>query len=207
MLSRLSQLLMIALMLIGAGPALALDRVLTPEEEQLITEINAHNSAIKTMAGKFLQIDSQGGRTEGTFYIDRPDKVRFRYAPPSREEIISVGKGFYVIDRLEETQYAYPQDRVPLRQFLQEKINLFEANIIDVVSSDDYISVTISDDTPIGTVDVSLIFDIATKDLKQWTLTEPSGAELTFSMYEVQTGMEIPKSYFYIDPRYKAKQQ
>lgn len=207
MLSRLSQLLMIALMLIGAGPALALDRVLTPEEEQLITEINAHNSAIKTMAGKFLQIDSQGGRTEGTFYIDRPDKVRFRYAPPSREEIISVGKGFYVIDRREETQYAYPQDRVPLRQFLQEKINLFEANIIDVVSSDDYISVTISDDTPIGTVDVSLIFDIATKDLKQWTLTEPSGAELTFSMYEVQTGMEIPKSYFYIDPRYKAKQQ
>jgi outer membrane lipoprotein-sorting protein len=205
MLSRLSRLLIVFLLTLA--PAYAIERALTPEEEQLIREINQHNSGIKTMAGRFQQIDSRGGRTEGTFYIDRPNKVRFRYAPPSREEIISVGNGFYVIDRREKTQYAYPQDRVPLRQFLQDNINLFESNIIDVVSSDDYISVTISDDTPIGTVEVSLIFEIASKDLKQWTLTEPSGAELTFSMYDVQTGMEIPKSYFYIDPRYKPRKR
>ena len=186
-----------------AGPALALDRLLTPEEEQLIRDINVHNSAIATMAGRFLQIDTQGGRVEGTFYIVRPGKVRFRYAPPSREEIISVGRGFYVIDRREKTHYAYPQDRVPLRQFLEEQIDLFSANIVDVVSSDDYISVTISDDTPIGTIEVALIFEITTKDLKQWTLTEPSGAELTFSLYDVVTDVEIPKSYFYIDPTYK----
>jgi hypothetical protein len=42
------------------------------------------------------------------------------------------------------------------------------------------------------------------KDLKQWTLAEPSGEELTFSIYDVQTDVDIPKSYFYIDPTYKA---
>lgn len=203
MLRRLFLIACLALPL--AAPAQALDRLLTPEEEQLIREINAHNTAIDTMVGRFLQIDTQGGRTEGTFYIDRPGKVRFRYAPPSREEIISVGRGFYVIDRRERTQYAYPQDQVPLRQFLGEEINLFTANIVDVVSSDDFISITISDDTPIGIVEVALIFDIESKDLKQWTLTEPSGAELTFSLYDVATNIEIPKSYFYIDPTYKAK--
>jgi outer membrane lipoprotein-sorting protein len=187
------------------GSATALDRVLTPEEEQLIRDIGTHNSAIRTMAGRFLQIDTQGGRVEGTFFIERPGKVRFRYAPPSREEIISVGRGFYVIDRKEKTQYAYPQDKVPLRQFLQEKIDLFSANIIDVVSSEDFISITISDDTPIGIVEVALIFDIKTKNLSQWTLTEPSGAELTFSLYDVIFDAEIPKSFFYIDPTYKAK--
>lgn len=197
----------IALMLISAAPAMALDRLLTPEEEQMIREINAHNSAIRTMVGRFLQIDTNGGRVEGTFYIERPGKVRFRYAPPSREEIISVGRGFYVIDRRERTQYAYPQDRVPLRQFLEEKIDLFSANIIDVVTTDDFISVVISDDTPIGVIEVALIFDIASKDLKQWTLTEPSGAELTFSLYDVSVDVDIPKSYFYIDPTYKPKTQ
>ncbi len=207
MLCRFAQFLMIALLMLGSAPVFALDRALTEQEAQLITEINQHNSAIKTMAGRFLQIDSAGNRTEGTFFIDRPNKVRFRYAPPSREEIRSVGNGFYVIDRAEETQYAYPQSKVPLRQFLQEKINLFEANIVNVVSSEDYISVSLSDETPVGTVEVALIFEIASKDLKQWTLTEPSGAELTFSMYDVQTNVEIPKAFFYIDPRYGARNQ
>ena len=38
----------------------------------------------------------------------------------------------------------------------------------------------------------------------QWVLVDPSGAELTFSLYDVQKGVEIPKSYFYIDPTYRA---
>jgi len=187
-----------------ALPALALDRALTPEEEQMIAEIGAHNSAIRTMAGRFLQIDTQGGRTEGTFYIERPNKVRFRYNPPSREEIISVGRGFYVINRKDKTQYAYPQDKIPLRQFLGDKINFLEANIVEVTATDSFFSITISDDTPAGVVEVALIFDAATKDLAQWTLTEPSGAELTFSLYDVQKDIDIPRSYFYIDPTYKA---
>ncbi len=187
----------------GALPAFALDRALTAEEQQTIAEINAHNSGIRTMVGRFLQIDTQGGRTEGTFYIERPDKVRFRYNPPSREEIISVGRGFYVINRQDQTQYAYPQDRIPLREFLTDNIDFFQTNIVDVVDSDTYFSITIADDTPVGVVQVGLLFDKATKDLAQWTLTEPSGAELTFSLYDVQTGVEIPRSYFYIDPTYR----
>lgn len=192
-----------ALALVPLAPALALDRMLTPEEITLINEISVHNSAIRTMAGRFLQIDMQGNRTEGTFFLDRPDKIRFRYAPPSRDEIISVGRGFYVINRRDQTQYAYPQEQVPLRQFLTDKIDLLNADIVDVVSSDTYMSVTIGDETPIGRVEVSLIFEIETKDLKQWTLVEPSGAELTFSLYDVEQNIDIPKSFFYIDPTWK----
>lgn len=181
-----------------ALPSQALDRLLTPEEEMLITEINEHNTAIRTMAGRFLQIDTFGNRAEGIFFLERPNKVSFRYGPPSRQEIVSIGQGFYVVDRKEDTQYAYPQDSVPLRQFLADEINLFNANIVDVVSSEDYISVSIADDTPAGTVEVALIFSIETKDLAQWSLTEPSGAELTFSIYDVEKNVELPKSLFSI---------
>jgi outer membrane lipoprotein-sorting protein len=179
-------------------------RQLTPEEIQLIRNIGAHNSAIRTMAGRFLQIDTNGRRIEGTFFLERPNKIRFRYNPPSREEIISVGSGFYVVDRKERTQYVYPQDRVPLRQFLQDNIDFLKANIIGYAQTDSYVTLVLSDDTPIGKVEVQLIFDVDTLDLKQWTLSEPSGEELTFSLYDVETGVDIPKSYFYIDPTYKA---
>ena len=179
-------------------------RELTEAERQLITDINGHNSAIKTMVGRFLQIDTQGQRIEGTFFLERPGKVLFRYNPPSYEQIVSVGRGFYVVDRKEQTQYAYPQDKVPLRQFLDANIDLFKANIVAVAQSDDYFSVTLQDDTPRGVVRVALVFDTESKDLKQWTLTEPSGNELTFSLYDVEYNVEIPKSYFYIDPTFKA---
>ena len=184
-------------------PALALDRALTAEEQTLIANIGAHNSAIRSMVGRFLQIDTNGGRTEGTFFLERPDKIAFRYAPPSREEIVSVGRGFYVLNRRDETFYAYPQDSIPLRQFLGEQIDLLNANVVDVTSSDGYMSVTVIDETVAGTVQVSLIFDTDTLELAQWNLVEPSGAELTFSLYDVEKDVEIPRSYFSIPANFK----
>src|SRR3569623_2814055 len=99
-------------------------RKLTQEETDLINAVSAHNSSINTMVGRFLQVDTHGQRIEGTFYLERPGKIRFRYAPPRHEEIMTIGNGFYVIDREEKTQYAYPQDKVPLLQFLSDKIDL-----------------------------------------------------------------------------------
>lgn len=183
----------------------ALDRQLTQEEVDIINDISAHHSAIEQMAGRFIQLDSAGNRAEGIFYISRPEKVRFKYAPPSREEVVSVGRGFYVLDRKEKTKYAYPQHRVPLRQFLSDNINLFETNITDVTKTEEMIAVSVSDDTPIGLVSVTMIFDLATKELNQWTLTEPNGSEVTFSIYDTTTDIDIPKAYFYIPADYKSR--
>lgn len=179
-------------------------RQLTQEEIDLINQISAHNTAIRTMVGRFLQIDTQGQKIEGTFFLERPGKVLFRYNPPSYEQIVSVGRGFYVVDRKEKTQYAYPQDKVPLREFLSDDINLLKSNIVAIAQSDDYLSLTLQDDTPAGIVQVELVFDKETFDLKQWVLTEPSGGQLTFSLYDVEKGVDIPRSFFSIDATYRA---
>lgn len=174
-------------------------QALTPEQTDLINQISAHNSAITTMAGRFLQVDTQGQRIDGVFYLQRPGKIRFKYNPPSREEIMSLGNGFYVIDRKEKTQYAYPQDKVPLRQFLDAKIDLINAGLVAYGESRDYVRVTLQDDTPAGVVKVALIFDKASLDLVQWVLTDPSGVDLTFSLYDVQKNIDIPQSYFFLN--------
>jgi outer membrane lipoprotein-sorting protein len=193
-----------AMSLMAALPAVAQEpRQLTPEEIELINQISAHNSAIKTMVGRFLQIDTQGQRIEGTFFLERPGKVLFRYNPPSYEQIVSVGRGFYVVDRKEKTQYAYPQDKVPLREFLESDINLLRSNIVAIAQSADYLSLTLQDDTPAGVVMVDLVFDKETYDLRQWVLTEPSGAQLTFSLYDVEKDVEIPRTFFSIDASYR----
>ena len=181
--------------------ALAQDepRRLTPEEIELINAISVHNSGITTMAGRFNQIDTKGYRAEGTFYLQRPGKIRFRYDPPSREEIMSIGQGFYVIDRKEKTQYAYPQDKIPLRQFLDSQIDLLRAGLVAIDHSDTYVELTLQDETPAGTVRIGLVFDKDTKELVQWVLHSPDGSELTFSLYDVEKGVDIPAAYFYLN--------
>ena len=178
-------------------------RQLTEEEKGLITAISQHNSAIKTMVGRFLQIDTQGQKIEGTFFLERPGKVLFRYNPPSYEQIISIGRGFYVVDRKEKTQYAYPQDKVPLREFLESDINLLRSNIVAIDQSNDYLSLTLQDDTPAGIVMVDLVFDKESMELRQWVLTEPSGSQLTFSLFDVEKDVEIPRTFFSIDATYR----
>ena len=174
-------------------------RKLTQDEIDLINAISAYNSAITTMAGKFLQVDTQGQRIEGVFYLQRPGKIRFKYNPPSREEILSIGQGFYVIDRKEKTQYAYPQDKVPLRQFLDAKIDLINAGLVAINQTANYLTLTLQDETPAGTVKVDLVFDKQSQDLVQWVLTNPDGTDLTFSLYDVQKGVDIPAAYFYLN--------
>jgi len=176
--------------------------ILSAEEEELIRQISIHNSSITSMVGRFLQIDAAGGQLEGTFFLDRPNKIRFRYAPPSREEIVSVGRGFFILNREDETKYVFPQDKVPLRQFLTDEIDFLSANISAVVMTDTFISITLFDESPVGTVEVSLIFENESKELWQWTLKEPGGGELTFSIYDVEKNVEIPRSFFYINPNY-----
>jgi outer membrane lipoprotein-sorting protein len=182
----------------ATAPALA-QRQLTQEEIDLINAISAHNSTITTMAGRFLQIDSRGNRIEGTFGLQRPGKIRFRYNPPSREEIMSVGQGFYVIDRKEKTQYVYPQDKIPLRQFLAERIDLLNAGLVSIGHSDNYVELTLQEDTPAGVVRIDLVFDRQTLELVQWVLHSPDGSDLTFSVFDVEKGVPIPASFFYLN--------
>jgi len=177
---------------------------LSAADRTLVAAISAHHAAIGSMAGRFLQVDARGGRQDGVFFIVRPDKIRFKYAPPAREEIISTGRGFYVIDRKARTSFAYPQDRVPLRQFLTRNVDLLAANIVDLVKTEEMVAITLADDTPIGPVKVTLIFDLDGYELRQWSLTEPGGDEVTFSVYDTQNNVDIPRGYFYIDPTYSS---
>src|SRR5690606_4595956 len=113
----------------ATAPAAAQGIALTLDEEFLLQEISRYNTELRSAAGRFVQIDAAGNRTEGTFFLQRPDNVRFRYAPPSREEIVSNGRGFYVVNREERTPYAYAQDQIPLRQFLGDRVDLARTDL------------------------------------------------------------------------------
>ena len=85
------------------------------------------------MVGNFVQIGPDGGRTEGTFYIQKPGRVRFEYNPPSPIDIIADGSSVVVRDRKLATQDLYPLSQTPLRYLLADRIDLLrDADVVSV---------------------------------------------------------------------------
>ena len=84
----------------SSSPATAFD----DKQRALLDRISKYLSSIQTMEGNFVQIGPDGGRTQGTFYLQKPGRVRFEYNPPSPIDIISDGSSVVVRDRNLATQ-------------------------------------------------------------------------------------------------------
>ena len=66
------------------------------KQRALLDRISNYLSSVQTMVGKFVQVGPDGGRTEGTFYMQKPGRVHFEYNPPSPIDIISDGSSVVV---------------------------------------------------------------------------------------------------------------
>ena len=98
----------------------------------MLDRISLYLSSIQTLVGNFVQIAPDGSRTEGTFYIQKPGKVRFEYNPPSPIDVIADGSSVAVRNRDLATQDLWPLSQTPLRYLLADHIDLLRDT--DVVS-------------------------------------------------------------------------
>ncbi|NJL08560.1 MAG: outer membrane lipoprotein carrier protein LolA, partial [Methylacidiphilales bacterium] len=169
----------------GQGSIAALD---APTRE-LVQKINATFNALSVASGEFVQVAPDGSRTQGRFYLQKPGKVRFDYAPPSPIEFISDGGSIAVRDRKLATQDITPLSQTPLRFLLAERIDLLrDAPVIAVQKDDLFVSVVLEERHPVaGTHRLMLMFGADDLQLKQWTVTDPQGFDTTVAIYNVDT--------------------
>ena len=172
----------------------------TETSGEALARINDYFNGIRTMAGEFVQFGPTGGRAEGSFVIARPGKVRFDYSPPARIDIVADGKSVVVRDRKRATQDVWPLSKTPLRFLLADRIDLLkDANVTDVRTEGDMTVIVIQESTVFGDGKLTLFFDSATSELRQWIVTDAQGLDTTVSIYNVQTGVKADPKLFAID--------
>ncbi|HEY1153041.1 MAG TPA: outer-membrane lipoprotein carrier protein LolA, partial [Pseudolabrys sp.] len=114
---------------------------ITPEQRALVDKINAYMSGMQNLNGSFIQVGPDGKKSQGTFYIQKPGKVRFEYDPPSPMELIADGDSVVVRDRNLATQDVYPLSQTPLRFLLADRVNLLrDTNLLAVYADDVFIT-------------------------------------------------------------------
>jgi outer membrane lipoprotein-sorting protein len=181
-----------ALVAPGEGGTPVMDRTL------VLQNISNYFNSIRTMQGQFIQIGPNDERSEGTFYLSRPGKVRFRYQPPVRVEVVADGKSLSVEDKTAGTQDLYPLSKTPLKALLANHIDLTSSEIVgDIREDGDLISVQLAEPT-FGDGRLTLIFDKATYELRQWVVTDARGLNTSVALFNVTTGQPIDPRIFRI---------
>jgi outer membrane lipoprotein-sorting protein len=171
------------------------------KQRALLDRISLYLSSVQTMVGKFVQIGPDGGRTEGTFYIQKPGKVRFQYNPPTPIDIIADGSSVVVRDRNLATQDLYPLSQTPLRYLLADRIDLMrDTNVVNVSADDTFVTVIIEETELVaGTSRLMMMFDAKDLQLKQWTVTDPQGLDTTVAVFNLDSSKKPDPNLFVIN--------
>ena len=176
-----------------AGPAVAQ----TASASQTAQRVADHFSAVRSMKGQFVQFDAAGNQTEGTFYLDRPGRIRFDYAG-SPVRVISDGSQVAVNNRKLNTWDLYPLSKTPLKLLLDQRIDLSAANIQSVQEGADLTTIVMGDRSIFGNSRITMMFDPNTYDLRQWTIRDAQGKDTTVMVYNVEDGASVDRDLFTI---------
>jgi outer membrane lipoprotein-sorting protein len=186
----------------AAGPLSLASAPIAPLSDKAAVErVNAHFNSFGVLSGDFVQTGPDGRRIAGKIYIQKPGRLRFDYAPPSRLEIIADGTSVAIRDRKLNTQDIYPLSQTPLKFLLNERIDLSkDTRVTSVSSKTDGIRVTVEDKSTLGgTSQITIDYDPKSDRLKQWTVIDPQGTRTIVSLANLDLSARPSAALFRIN--------
>ncbi len=175
----------------AARPGPAAPVAVTPVQQDqdragpdVLQKVSEYWNRVQVLAGNFVQVDPDGSRKTGDFYMQKPGRVRFEYDAPVPLELISNGQSVAVRDRKLNTQDITPLSQTPLRFLLAETTDLArDPHVVGAYQDTLYVTVVMEEKVPmLGTYRLMLLFDAKTYALKQWIVTDPQGYDTSVAV-------------------------
>lgn len=168
------------------------------EQSQAVQRINAYFNGITNLQGSFEQIDANNKRSTGRFYVQRPGKIRFDYAPPSALRIVADGTSLAIEDSDLKTVEKYPIESTPFRLLLAKSVDLGrDARIVGVERQDNSMAITLEDKTGDAAGTIKLYFNTDPQlALKEWVITDAQGLTTTVTVDNMVSGRKVAADFF-----------
>lgn len=193
-----------------AAPAATVDgwqaekdaRGVTLDEKQteVVKTVSKYFSDLKSLKGSFVQTGADNKRMRGKFFVMRPGRFRFDYAPPSKQIIVSDGEYLAIQDLDLNNEDRVALDQTPFRLLLRKDVDLLrDARIVEVQQADDQLVLGIQDKSPDTPGRIKLI--LATKpsvELKEWVTTDAQGLDTRIEVSELARPEKLDENLFKI---------
>ena len=150
---------------------------LTSQQQKIVIQINSYLNNLNDLKGRFIQINPDDSQQKGKFYLKRPGRIRFDYAPPSLQRVIADGHYLIIEDRDINTEDRFPLKNTPFRILLAKDVNIVRDAIIkSVVETDEQTSVVLIDRNGGAIGQIELVFTNTPKlELKEWKVVDAQG--------------------------------
>jgi len=196
------QRLGLALVLALGFAALPAQAELSEQDLANIARVEAYFNAITTLSAQFSQIAPDGQVAEGDFYLRRPGRLRFEYAPPVPLLIVADGFRLVLYDYELGQVNAWPVAATPLGPLVARTVDFINSGHGQAVETEPGIlRLTLVDPDRPDDGSITLVFRDDPLELRYWEVTDPQGLVTVV----VLTGMRInpdlePKLFVFQDP-------
>lgn len=191
---------LVAAMLVPAAGRSDPHATLTDEQIAQVRQINAYFNGLDSVRGRFTQLGPDGDFSEGAFFLSRPGKMRFEYAPPN--PILVIADGFWVgiEDRKLKSTQKYPLATTPLSLLLADKVDLFsQARIISVEDRGGDVAVRVAARSGTTPGELTLVFGGPDFSLKSWIVVDAQGLRTEVSLFDLVRGARLEPKLFWIN--------
>jgi outer membrane lipoprotein-sorting protein len=188
----------LAVLLSGAGqPAPQRQIEFTTQQQADLDKVNAYLNGVHTLESNFVQLGPDGQLDQGTFYIEKPGKLRFAYQPPSPTLIVATGGSVYVDNKRLNTVDRYDVSDTPLGILLDGNVNLKNNKaVLGVEEQSDALLVRARTSANRNQSNITLVFSFPGIELRQWMVKDNQGGTTTVALTGIQTNMPLDPSLF-----------
>jgi outer membrane lipoprotein-sorting protein len=185
---------------VAVSPGTAKSVDLTNDQAAAVQEISKFLNSYKNLQGEFTQVGPKGNVSKGVFYIAKPGKMRFEYAPPNPMIIVSDGSWVTIKNRSKEKFDEYPLSQTPLRLVVADKVNLLkDTDIVGIEQNDGLTAVTFEDKKNTVPGKLVLVYDEKRQALQQWIIIDGKGRRTTVSLENLVAGDAADPKLFKIE--------
>lgn len=157
-----------------------------------------------TARARFVQTTHDGTQLVGTFYLDRPGKLRFEYDPPIKDFVVADGFFIYFYDSELGEQTNAPIGQTLADFFLRDDLELKgDLTVKEVRRAGEFLQITVvqAADPEAGEIILGFKED-PELTLSKWRIVDGQGLITEVELFYLKTGITHPADLFvYRDPK------
>lgn len=184
----------------------AADKAVTlPKEEQkkAVKEVEDYLQDLKSARARFVQTTHDGTQLVGTFYLQRPGKLRFEYDPPIEDFVVADGLFIYFYDAELGEQTNAPIGQTLADFFLRKDLELDgDITVNEVRRGGGFLQVKLAQTADPDAGSLTLGFKEKPFQLNKWRVVDGQGLiteiELFYFKEDIKHSSEL---FVYKDPK------
>lgn len=160
---------------------------------------------LRSARARFVQTTHDGTQLVGTFYLQRPGKLKFEYDPPIEDFVVADGFFIYFYDSQLGEQTNAPIGQTLADFILRDNLKLRDdLTVRDIKQGGGLFQIEVVQTSDPDAGSLTLGFSQDPIELKKWRIVDAQGLITEVELFYLKTGVTFEKDLFvYKDPKKK----